>query len=52
VNRVVPGPEVVDAAIELAMRMAAYEPRAVGAAKRVASATVAGGEEAGWEVNG
>jgi enoyl-CoA hydratase/carnithine racemase len=52
VNRVVPGPEVVDAAIELAARMAAYEPRAVEAAKRVAFATVAGGEAAGWEVNG
>ena len=39
-------------AIELAARMAAYDPRAVGAAKRVALASVAGGEEAGWEVNG
>ena len=52
VNRVAPDPEVVDAAIELAARMAAYDPRAVEAAKRVAFATVAGGEEAGWEVNG
>jgi enoyl-CoA hydratase/carnithine racemase len=52
VNRVVPGPEVVDAAIELATRMAAHEPRAVGGAKRVASATVAGGEAAGWKANG
>src|SRR3954454_22137399 len=52
VNRVLPAPGVVDAAVELATRMAAYDPRAVGAAKRVALASVAGGEEAGWEVNG
>ena len=51
-NRVVPGPEVVDAAVELAASMAAYDPRAVEAAKRVARATVAGGEAAGWEANG
>ena len=43
VNRVVPG---------LAAKMAAYDPHALGAAKRVAHASVAGGEAAGWEANG
>ena len=38
--------------IELAARMAAYDPVAVAAAKRVARASVAGGEAAGWEANG
>ena len=36
VNRVVPGHEVVDAAVELATRLAAHDPLAVQAAKRVA----------------
>ena len=52
VNRVVPGPEVVDAAIELAERLAANGPLAVQATKRVARATLAGGEAAAWELNG
>ena len=36
VNRVVPGPEVVDAAVELATRLADHDAPAVQAAKRVA----------------
>jgi enoyl-CoA hydratase/carnithine racemase len=51
VNRVVPGPEVVDAAIELAERLAGHDPRAVQAAKRVARTTLASGEGAAWELN-
>ena len=52
VNRVVPGPEVVDAAVELATKPGRLRPAAVQAAKRVARASVAGGEAAGWEANG
>jgi enoyl-CoA hydratase/carnithine racemase len=51
VNRVVPGPEVVDAAVELATRLAEHDPPAVQAAKRVARTSVAQGEAAGWEAN-
>ena len=51
VNRVVPGDEVVPAAVELAERLAANGPLAVQASKRVARATVADGEAAGWELN-
>jgi enoyl-CoA hydratase/carnithine racemase len=51
VNRVVPGPEAVGAAVELATRLAAHDPLAVEAAKRVARTSVAQGEVAGWEAN-
>jgi enoyl-CoA hydratase len=51
VNRVVPGPEVVDAAVELATRLAEHDAPAVQAAKRVARTSVARGEAAGWEAN-
>jgi enoyl-CoA hydratase/carnithine racemase len=51
VNRVVPGPEVVDAAVALATRLAAHDAPAVQAAKRVARTSVAQGEGAGWEAN-
>jgi enoyl-CoA hydratase/carnithine racemase len=52
VNRVVPGAEVVDAAVELAERLAANGPLAVQASKRVARAALADGEAAGWQLNG
>src|SRR5215213_10412606 len=48
----VPVAEVVDAAVELAERLAANGPLAVQASKRVASATLADGEAAGWQLNG
>ena len=51
VNRVVPGPDVVAAAVELAERLTANGPLAVQASKRVARATLADGEAAGWELN-
>ena len=51
VNRVVPGPDVVAAAVELAERLAANGPLAVQASKRVARATLTDGEAAGWELN-
>src|SRR3954468_24385253 len=51
VNRVVPGAEVVHAAVELAERVAANGPVAVQASKRVARATLADGEAAGWQLN-
>jgi enoyl-CoA hydratase/carnithine racemase len=43
--------EVVDAAVELAERLAANGPLAVQASKRVARTTVADGEAAGWALN-
>jgi enoyl-CoA hydratase len=52
VNRVVPGAGVVEAAVELAERVAANGPVAVQASKRVARATLADGEAAGWRLNG
>ena len=51
VNSVVPGDDVVDAAVELAERLAANGPLAVQASKRVARTTLADGEAAGWELN-
>ena len=51
VNKIVPGDEVVGAAIELAERLSAHDPRAVQAAKRVARTSLAEGEVAGWEAN-
>ena len=51
VNRVVPGPEVVGAAVELAERLTANGPLAVQASKRVARATLADGEAAAWQLN-
>jgi enoyl-CoA hydratase/carnithine racemase len=51
VNRVVPGPEVVDAAVELAQRLTTNGPLAVQASKRVARTTLADGEAAGWQLN-
>ena len=51
VNKVVPGTEVVDAAVELAERIAGHDSAAVQAAKRVARTTLAHGEEAAWEMN-
>ena len=51
VNRIVPGDEVVGAAVELAERLSAHDPRAVQAAKRVARTSLAQGEVAGWEAN-
>ena len=51
VNRVVPGADVVTAAVELAERLVANGPLAVQASKRVARATLADGEAAGWALN-
>jgi enoyl-CoA hydratase/carnithine racemase len=51
VNKIVPGDEVVGAAVELAERLSAHDPRAVQAAKRVARTSLARGEVAGWEAN-
>ena len=51
VNRVVPGPEVVDTAVELAERLAANGPLAIQATKRVARTSLADGEGAAWELN-
>ena len=51
VNRVVPGDEVVGAAVELAERLAAHDAVAVQATKRVARMTLAEGEGAAWELN-
>jgi enoyl-CoA hydratase/carnithine racemase len=51
VNRLVPGPEVVPAAVELAERLGANGPLAVQASKRVARTTLADGEAAGWRLN-
>jgi enoyl-CoA hydratase len=51
VNRVVPGPDVVPAAVELAERLTTNGPLAVQASKRVARATLADGEAAGWKLN-
>ena len=42
---------VVDAAVELAERLAANGPLAVQASKRVARTTLAGGEAAAWDLN-
>ena len=51
VNRVVPGDEVVSAAVELAERLTANGPLAVQASKRVARTSLADGEAAGWQLN-
>jgi enoyl-CoA hydratase/carnithine racemase len=48
VNRIAPEP--VAAAVELAERLAAHDPRAVQAAKRIARTSLEEGEPAGWEV--
>jgi enoyl-CoA hydratase len=48
VNQVVPGDEVVATAVALAERLAAHDPGAVEAAKRVARTSLAEGEMAGW----
>ena len=51
VNRLVPAPEVVPAAIELAERVSGNGPLAVRAAKRIARAALAEGEDAAWRLN-
>jgi enoyl-CoA hydratase len=51
VNRVVPGADVVPAAVELAERLTANGPLAVQASKRVARATLSSDEAAGWQLN-
>ena len=51
VNKVVPAEDVVDAAVELAERLAEHTPAAVQAAKRVARTSVAEGEQSAWETN-
>ena len=51
VNRVVPGPDVVETAVELAERLTQNGPLAVQASKRVARTTLADGEAAGWRIN-